>query len=392
MANVRLRCRLLDSASSRYLLFSKRLDSHEFDRMKNCKRHLHATARTVNFSGIIFDSSRIDKMSARRFHQCCSKAKGLNAGRNWHLERVFPLCSGMKSTQSRSMSNDNFYTSPVIVAMQDVLLSVNSFTGLPWWATIMSTTLLLRLLITLPLARQQAVTVSKIELLQPTINEIVEALKHNITIKGKRANKPVEEVNREFRMEARLHIKDIYKRDNCNPLKLYLLPWAQLPLWILISLALRNISGFFPKGADQEGANLCHPDLITGGFGWITDLSSSDPYCILPLIIGMTNFINIELNTLRKKEPSKRQIVITRVFRSLTVAMVFFASQVPSAMSLYWATSSSYGLLQNLCLMQPNVRRKLRIPKTPSESSTPIREKMDIFKSRVDSFMKIQRK
>ena len=329
------------------------------------------------------------RKTEKRFYHSCSIARYNGSGNNFYIERHNPLL-GLRC--ARQISNDPYYTSAIVVGMQDVLVSVNSLSGLPWWATIISTTVFLRLVITLPLARQQATTVARMELIQPTINEIVESLRHSITIKGKRSGKPVEEVNREFRMAARLHIKDIYKREKCNPLRLYVLPWIQLPLWIVISLALRNISGFFPKGENYDVTSLCHPDLPSGGFGWITDLSSSDPYYILPLIIGMTNFMNIELNSLRKKEPSKWQTFLTRLFRTLTIAMVIFASQVPSAMSLYWATSSSFGLVQNVLLMQPKVRRMFQIPKSPSESKTPIKDKLDVLKARIDLFMKIQRR
>lgn len=313
-------------------------------------------------------------------------------GRQLCVEESINTRMQFQGYQVRHNSTAPFYTFPLIVGVQDFLTGFHDFTGLPWWATIISTTIFFRLAITLPLAREQAITLAKTELIQPTINEILEALKHNIAIKGKRAGKSLEEVNREFRMEARLNLRDIYKREKCSPLKMYLLPWAQLPLWILISLALRNISGFFPKTPEQEGMSLCHPDLMNGGIGWITDLSISDPYFILPIIIGITNLLNIEMNTLRKKAPTKRQRIITRVFRTLTVAMVFFASQVPTAMSLYWATSSSYGLIQNLLLMQPPVRRALGIPRAPSESVTPLKDKMEILRLRLSQLMEIQRK
>ena len=292
----------------------------------------------------------------------------------------------------RQSSQATFYTFPLIVGMQDLLVNVQEISGLPWWATIISATVMFRLMITLPLARKQAETLAKVELLQPTINEVVEALKHNIAIKGKRDGKPLEDVNREFRMEARLHTRDMYKREKCNPIKLYFLPWVQLPLWIIISLALRNLSGFLPRDPNLGEATLAHAGLLTGGFGWVTDLSVSDPYLALPAIIGVTNLLNIELNTLKKTMPSRRQIIVTRVFRSLTIAMVFFSAQVPAAMSLYWATSSSYGLIQNLTLMQPAVRRTMRIPQAPSESATPLQDKVNIFKTKLDLFMKIQRK
>eukprot|EP00794_Sanderia_malayensis_P016647 gene16647-18337_t len=286
-----------------------------------------------------------------------------------------------------------YYTFPLVVGIQTLLINMQSFTGLPWWATIVSSTILLRFVITLPLARVQATAVAKTELLQPTLKEVYEALKHNIAIKGKRNGESAEEVERKYRQEARKYTLDIYRRENCNPMKLYLLPWVQLPLWILISLALRNISGFFPKTTESVTEIVqCHPDLLTGGCLWFHDLTVSDPYYIIPVIIGVTNLLNIELNTLRRKVPSMRQRILTRVFRIMTVGMMLASSQVPTAMSLYWATSSSYGLAQNICLMQPSVRRKLGIPQAPSESKTPFKDKFEILKTKWQDFMIIQRK
>ena len=285
-----------------------------------------------------------------------------------------------------------YYTFPLIVGTQDILISGHDFTGLPWWAIIVFTTIVLRFSITLPLARLQAITLAKVELLQPTLNEVIDALKHNISIKGKRSGQSAEEVDRTFRQEARLYTRDIYKREKCNPLKLYFLPWVQLPLWITISLALRNISGYFPKESGATDVLPCSAELKTEGMFWLTDLTVSDPYFILPVIIGISNLMNIELNTLKRQAPSKKQLIITRVFRFLTIGMVLAASQVPSAMSLYWATSSSYGLAQNLAVLHPKVRRKLGIPKAPSESSAPIQERLFVLKSKFQQFMQIQRK
>jgi len=40
-------------------------------------------------------------------------------------------------------------------------------------------------------------------------------------------------------------VQNLYERDNCHPKKEYFLPWIQIPLWISMSLALRNMSGAF---------------------------------------------------------------------------------------------------------------------------------------------------
>ena len=37
--------------------------------------------------------------------------------------------------------------------------------------------------------------------------------------------------------------QSLYERDNCHPMKEFILPWIQIPLWISQSLALRNMTG-----------------------------------------------------------------------------------------------------------------------------------------------------
>jgi membrane protein insertase Oxa1/YidC/SpoIIIJ len=86
----------------------------------------------------------------------------------------------------------SFYFSqdfPPIYFAQQTLESIHSFTHLPWWGIILGLTLFLRTIITLPLAVRQNKLVAKIELLQPTLNMMSEALKHRVTVDCKRAGK-----------------------------------------------------------------------------------------------------------------------------------------------------------------------------------------------------------
>ena len=64
---------------------------------------------------------------------------------------------------------------------------------------------------------------------------------------------------------------------------------------------------------------------------------------------------------------------------------------LPQAMSLYWATSSCYGLLQNALLKIPDVRRMLGILITPSESKTPFKDIYHIFEERAKKFIARQK-
>lgn len=73
---------------------------------------------------------------------------------------------------------------------------MHEYTHLPWWAVITMTTFMLRTAVTLPLAIHQNKIIAKMELLKPTIKEYQEAVKHNVIVRCRRANLPVEEANR----------------------------------------------------------------------------------------------------------------------------------------------------------------------------------------------------
>ena len=90
----------------------------------------------------------------------------------------------------------------VISTTESCLTSIHNSTCLPWWAVISGTTLLLRSVLTVPLAVYQQKIGARIELLKPLISEYAEAIKHNVVVKCRREDQPVEEANRRIRKEV----------------------------------------------------------------------------------------------------------------------------------------------------------------------------------------------
>ncbi|XP_064394043.1 cytochrome c oxidase assembly protein COX18, mitochondrial-like isoform X2 [Halichondria panicea] len=230
--------------------------------------------------------------------------------------------------------------------------------------------------------------IAKMELLKPTIQEYQESVKHNVIVKCRRANLPVEEANKILMKEVKKVTRELLSSEGCNPYKVAILPWVQIPLWIVISFAIRNMSGVYP------GMTPLYPDstasLATEGTLWFKDLTLIDPYYILPCLLVITNFLNIELHSLRRQAPTRLQRVMTNTFRVLTFGMGYVSAQMPTAMVLYWSLSSTYGLSQNLLFKYPQVRRVLRIPKTPSESRTPYRDLLVILRDKARKFILLQ--
>ena len=62
-----------------------------------------------------------------------------------------------------------------------------------------------------------------------------------------------------FKKNLRRIITELYVRDNCHPFKATLLVWVQVPMWVCVSLALRNCS---VGATDSEGDQSQHSFFV----------------------------------------------------------------------------------------------------------------------------------
>ncbi len=88
-------------------------------------------------------------------------------------------------------------------------------------------------------------------------------------------------------------VKRLIIRDNCHPFKASLVLWFQFPFWIILSHTIRNISFMYPIADDKALA--IHKQLSNEGILWFTDLTQTDPYFVLPVIVGLINLINVQV-------------------------------------------------------------------------------------------------
>ena len=115
--------------------------------------------------------------------------------------------------------------------------------------------------------------------------------------------------------------------------------------------------------------------MASEGLFWCPNLSDPDPTLILPLIVGLTfaSTIFISNNKLHQQTvvADGKISKITLVLYTVSALMVPIACYQPAAVSLYWATSGLMGVLINLMLLHPPVRRLMKIPKIPAELEHP---------------------
>ena len=117
---------------------------------------------------------------------------------------------------------------------------------------------------------------------------------------------------------------DLYKKEKINPLGGCLPILVQIPVFIALYWVL------------LESVELRHAPFIL----WITDMSSPDPYYILPLLMGATMFIQQKLN------PAPLDPIQAKVMMALPVVFTVFFAFFPSGLVLYWVVNNTLSIAQ----------------------------------------------
>ena len=117
---------------------------------------------------------------------------------------------------------------------------------------------------------------------------------------------------------------DIYKEEKINPLGGCFPILIQIPVFISLYWVL------------LESVELRQADFIL----WINDLSIPDPFFVLPLLMGITMFIQQKLN------PAPMDPVQAKVMSVLPVVFTIFFAFFPSGLVLYWVVNNTLSIAQ----------------------------------------------
>lgn len=126
------------------------------------------------------------------------------------------------------------------------------------------------------------------------------------------------------RQRLNQEMMELYKREKINPLGGCLPIVIQIPVFIALYWVLLGT-------VEMRGA----PWL-----GWITDLSTKDPYYVLPLIMGVTMLVQTKLNP---TPPDPIQAKIMLVMPVVFTGMFLF---FPAGLVLYWTVNNLLSIAQ----------------------------------------------
>jgi YidC/Oxa1 family membrane protein insertase len=191
------------------------------------------------------------------------------------------------------------------------LSKVHAVTG-NWGVAIILVTVLLKLLF-YPLSETSYRSMAKMKALAPRIKNLQELYKDDREKLGKAT-------------------MELYQREKVNPVSGCLPMIIQTPVFLAFYWVL------------LESVEMRQAPFM----GWITDLSSRDPYFILPAIMAAAMFVQYKINP-QAGDPTQQKIMMF-VPLVMSVTFAFF----PSGLVLYWVTNTLLGIAQ-----QWNINRRI---------------------------------
>ena len=160
--------------------------------------------------------------------------------------------------------------------LQLLIEYIHVHASLPWWGAILASTCLLRIIV-FPLvmkAQKNGVIMNNIN---PEIQKLM------------KKQKEYRQVGNKAMSDQYSHkIWNIYQKNNCNPLKMAIMPLVQLPLFLSFFIAIRKMA-YVPVES-----------MKTGGALWFQDLTVPDPYYVLPVVACASFVASIEVHTFLK--------------------------------------------------------------------------------------------
>ncbi|WP_126447534.1 membrane protein insertase YidC [Sulfuricystis multivorans] len=184
-----------------------------------------------------------------------------------------------------------------------VLQWIHKLVGNWGWAIIVLTILIK--LIFFPLSAASYKSMAKMRVLTPKLMKL-------------------KEMYADDKQRMNLEMMELYKREKVNPLGGCLPILVQIPVFIALYWVLLGT-------VELRGA----PWL-----GWITDLSVKDPYYVLPIVMGISMFVQTKLNP-TPPDPIQAKIMLWMPI-VFTGMFLFF----PAGLVLYWTVNNILSIAQ----------------------------------------------
>ncbi|EAH7745081.1 membrane protein insertase YidC [Campylobacter coli] len=174
-----------------------------------------------------------------------------------------------------------------------------------WGWAIVIMVLIIRIIL-FPLTYKSMISMNKLKDLAPKMKELRERYKGDP-------------------QKMNMHMMELYKKHGANPMSGCLPILLQIPIFFAIYRVLLN-------AIELKAAPWAF---------WIHDLSVMDPYFILPILMGVTMFLQQLITPMTIQDPMQAKIM-----KFLPIIFTFFFITFPAGLTLYWFVNNLCSLVQ----------------------------------------------
>lgn len=189
-----------------------------------------------------------------------------------------------------------------------VLKFIHTYVG-NWGVAIILVTVLIKLIF-YPLSAKSYLSMAKMRELQPKVKALRDKFGSD-------------------RQKLGMATMELYRKEKVNPLGGCLPILVQIPVFIALYWVL------------MESVELRQAPF----FGWIHDLSARDPYFILPILMGLSMFVQQRLN------PAPPDPMQAKIMMFLPVVFTVMFLGFPAGLVLYWLVNNCLSILQQWWVM-----------------------------------------
>jgi YidC/Oxa1 family membrane protein insertase len=211
-----------------------------------------------------------------------------------------------------------FWNEYIVYPLSWLIKYVANALGGSFGLSIVIVTIFIRLLI-LPLMIQQTKNAKAMQALQPEIQKLRE----------KYSSKDMQ-TQQKLQQEMML----LFQKHGVNPMAGCFPILIQMPILI----------GFYH-------AIMRTREIAEHNFLWF-DLGEKDPYYILPIVAGITTFIQQKIMMAGAGQQNPQMAMMLWM---MPVMIVIFAINFPAALSLYWVVGNIFSIVQTYFIKGPNV-------------------------------------
>jgi YidC/Oxa1 family membrane protein insertase len=216
--------------------------------------------------------------------------------------------------------SEGFWNQYIVYPLSLLIVKIAEFAGGSFGLSIIIVTILIRLVL-LPLMIKQTKSSKAMQAMQPEIKK----LREKYSSKDQKTQQKLQQETME-----------LFQKAGVNPLAGCLPLFVQMPFLIGIYHAIMRTPAL------QEHAN----------FLWF-DLAAPDPYFLLPIIAGVTTFIQQKIMMVGMEDNPQMAMMLW----IMPIMIIVFAINFPAALALYWVVGNIFMIAQTYFIKGPDLRK-----------------------------------